>query len=257
MRYVQLHSCADTAEIMRRPGAFTLLAQIALRARQRGSMRLDGLQPGQALVGDHLTIGLSEREYRTAKKTLESVGLATFKATNKGTIAMLGPPTVFAVIGVHDDEQTGAKATGQRRAKDEPTTTNRDKRLENSERRKEKASPVAAFGSLLSDEQFQRLDTPEIRSIYTEWCSHRREIGKPLTSGAVRMDARHMAEILDGGGSVGEIVQRIQKAIGAGWRGWYFADANSKPGTLGTMQTKRAQGSDPMQTIHSSFTGVS
>lgn len=256
MRYIQLHDGADTAEIMRRPDAFVLLAIIALRARKRGSLVMDDIQPGQALIGDYRTIGLTERRYRTAKSTLESVGLATFKATNKGTIATLGPPTVFAVVGVHGDEQTGVKATDKRRASDEQKTTNKKEEDRRKKKDKEEASPFSVFASLLEDEQFRRLDTPEIRGIYGEWCGHRREIKKPLTTGAVRMDGQHMLAILDRGGDAGEIVQRIQKAIGAGWRGWYFEDA--KPGPASTLSTKRTlPGADPMQSIHQSFTGVS
>ena len=152
---------------------------------------------------------------------------------------------------------TTSRPALERQTRDKPKASNKkeERRLKNLDNKK--ASPFEVFASLLADEQFRLLDTPEIRGIYTEWCSHRMEIDKPLTSGAVRLDAKHMLVILDAGGNVAEIVQRIQKAIGAGWRGWFFAES-AQPGQPGVVPTKRMQPSaDPMQSIHQSFTGVS
>ena len=69
--------------------AFVLLAQIAQRARRTSDLDIDELAVGEALVGDHESIGLTEQEYRTAKKHLARLGIATFRGTSRGTVAKL------------------------------------------------------------------------------------------------------------------------------------------------------------------------
>lgn len=69
--------------------AFLLLSLIATRARYSGSSSLNGLQVGQALVGDFKSCGLSRKEYRVALKFLATRQFVATKATNKGTIATL------------------------------------------------------------------------------------------------------------------------------------------------------------------------
>jgi hypothetical protein len=74
------------------------LTQIALRARRSDAMYSSiFLKANQALVGDREKLGLSEQEYRTAKKKLQKWGLATFKPTNKGTIATLTSTNVYDI----------------------------------------------------------------------------------------------------------------------------------------------------------------
>lgn len=51
------------------PNAFILLTFIAERARRENGLP-DGLSIGQSHIGDHKEYGLSEKEYRTAKKVL-------------------------------------------------------------------------------------------------------------------------------------------------------------------------------------------
>lgn len=256
-RYTQLHDTPETAEIMRRPDAFVLLAQIGLRARKRDSTRMDGLQPGEALVGDYRTIGLTERRYRTAKATLEKYGLATFRATNRGTVATLGPPLVFVVVGVHDDGLTMPKTTPQRQASDGPATSNKKEDGKTERRKREERPAVEVFADMLAGEEFRRLDVPELRAAYADWCGHRRDIRKPQTAKAVEIDAKHMLALLDGEGVAG-IVHRMQKAIGAGWRGWYFADVPQTTTSGAVASSSRAaSNADPLAKIHASFTGVS
>lgn len=53
------------------PNAFILLTFIADRARRENG-HPDGLTTGQCHIGDHKEYGLTEKEYRTAKKVLEA-----------------------------------------------------------------------------------------------------------------------------------------------------------------------------------------
>lgn len=80
------------------PNAFLLLTIIALRARRTNvSFNPHSLKLGQALVGDCENYGLSQQQYRSAKKFLETNGLATFQPTNKGTLATLCGTQVFDI----------------------------------------------------------------------------------------------------------------------------------------------------------------
>jgi len=97
------------------PLAFTLAAVIAWRARFMPGKSLKGLCPGECFLGDYKTCGMSEQQYRTAKKQLERWGFATFKATNKGTIAKLIDTRLFDVLNVTGNGQANRQPTGRQR----------------------------------------------------------------------------------------------------------------------------------------------
>ncbi|HEY2809923.1 MAG TPA: hypothetical protein VGJ00_00815 [Rhabdochlamydiaceae bacterium] len=78
------------------PKAYLLLSQIALRALRRDANYSD-LKANQAYIGDHENIGLSQQEYRNAKKRLSKYDLVSFISTNKGTIATLISSQVFDI----------------------------------------------------------------------------------------------------------------------------------------------------------------
>ena len=253
--YSQLNHTPETLELLRHPDAFVLYAQIALRARRRGSLVLDALQPGEALIGDFKSIGLTARRYRTAKSVLEKGKLATFKPTNRGTVATLASDTVFRVLGINAVEPKGAEATEERQLGDQPTPTNLKKKRGKRERKQEGATaPLDVFAVRLAEEHFRRLDVPELHQAYADWCGHRREIKKPQTSKAVEMDCRNMLAVLDAGGNAAEIVTRIQTAISAGWRGWYFA---KQAGQAARAEWSSQDANDAAEQYRKAFTGGS
>lgn len=103
---------------------FILLVIISMRARRPGELSLDGLEIGEALVGDYYNYGLTERSYRTTKTLLTKMKIATFRATNKGTIAKL---LDTSILDPNFSEATN-ETTGKRRTNDEQATTNKNKR---------------------------------------------------------------------------------------------------------------------------------
>jgi len=146
--FIKVYRGGGIDEMLRRPIALALLLQIALRARWRPGMGVNGLQPGQALIGDYATLGITERRYRTAKNWLKSAGLATFQATNKGTIATLLNSDIFDINTDGGDEQNDRQPTGKRRTSDEQKTTNEEgkKGKNNKERMKRpELSEVCSF----------------------------------------------------------------------------------------------------------------
>ncbi len=117
--FLKLIKSKETMELLTNaPNAFLLLTQIAMRAKRTDDFNIHGLTIGQALVGDYESIGLTERKYRTAKAQLQSWGFATFKGTNKRTIANLINSMVF-------DINEECKGRAKRRTRDEQETTNK------------------------------------------------------------------------------------------------------------------------------------
>ena len=121
--FVKLSNESEMLESLLKNGKhkeFALLTVIALRSR-RTPDPVSGLDVGQCFLGDFKSYGMTEREYRTAKKNLDKWGLASFKATNKGTVASLANTAVYDI--------NAEKATGNRRTDDEQATTNKNDKI--------------------------------------------------------------------------------------------------------------------------------
>ncbi len=134
----------------RRPTAFALLSLIAVRAKRTVNHPDQSLQIGEAFIGDHLTYGVSEREYRTDKKYLEKYGLVTFKGTKLGTIARLVNAMIFDInpeIGTNLE-------TDKRRLVGEITTTNNN---EKNDKNENKRGSFTFTNKITKDPDYQRL----------------------------------------------------------------------------------------------------
>jgi hypothetical protein len=71
--------------INKRPSAFVLLSLIAQRARRTNENIQDGLEIGEALIGDYKTYQATEQTYRTDKKYLEKLHFPTFRSMPQPT----------------------------------------------------------------------------------------------------------------------------------------------------------------------------
>jgi len=164
--FLKLMKNKETMELATNaPNAFLLLLQIAWRAKRTNDFNAHGLTIGQALIGDYKSIGLTEQRYRTAKGLLEIWGFATFKGTNKGTIANLINSRVFDIN--EDREQRAEQRTGNEQA----TTIKKYKKEKNTDRR---VCPYEAivdlFNSMLPDLPHVDLITDERkRTIKARW----------------------------------------------------------------------------------------
>ncbi len=145
--FVKMLRSPAAKNLRKHPNEFTLAAGIADRARRSNDVFSEhNLELGEALIGDYKSFGMTERKYRTAKKRLEKWGIATFKATNKGTIARLTDTRVFDINVTESDEQVDRQATNRRRTGDEQATTNKKLKKEKEEketRAREESSPPA------------------------------------------------------------------------------------------------------------------
>lgn len=122
------------------PLAFVLAAVIAKRARWSESFNAHGLQPGEAFLGDYSNYGMSQQQYRTTKAQLEKWGFATFKATNKGTVAKLMDKRLFSVLPERGNGQANVHANEQDNEQDNRRVTTNLERIEGVEG-KERESP--------------------------------------------------------------------------------------------------------------------
>jgi hypothetical protein len=96
--FIKLNRASAVELLEGDPQAFLLLTQIALRARHtNGEYSRIPLKANQAFLGDHTKAGLTRQQYRATQKRLERYGLATFKSTNKGTIATLISTAVYDI----------------------------------------------------------------------------------------------------------------------------------------------------------------
>ena len=119
--YFEATRSEDALELIRlNPLAFILAYFIAARANWRGGFNQHNLEFGESFLGDYEEYGMSERQYRTAKKQLARGRFATFKPTSKGTIAKLTDTRLFKI----NPPKGGGQATNMRRPADGQPTTN-------------------------------------------------------------------------------------------------------------------------------------
>ncbi|MEO5713587.1 MAG: hypothetical protein ABIT37_08855 [Luteolibacter sp.] len=124
-RWVALH-CGDETEALlaRHPKAFLVLCQIAMRAKWK-DCPIEKMKAGEAFIGDYKEAGLKkEMEYRYAKGILADLGLATFRGTNKGTVAKLENTMIFSVSAEFNNGQSNGQETTKQRASNGQGTTN-------------------------------------------------------------------------------------------------------------------------------------
>src|SRR5438045_1861435 len=102
--YIMFNRSDETDDILQDPYAFTLLALIAQRARWRRRLSADGVQIGEALLGDCEKFGMSRSIYRNRLKKLVRWEQITIRTTNKGTIAKLISSLVFDINQTVNDQ---------------------------------------------------------------------------------------------------------------------------------------------------------
>jgi hypothetical protein len=117
----------DAMELLAaRKDAYVLAMVIAHRARWKEGYNQHGLGVGEAFIGDPKKYGMTRQSERTARKYLERGGFATFRATNKGTIAKLTDTRLFDVSPAITNQQGNQPATNRQPATSQQPTTNEE-----------------------------------------------------------------------------------------------------------------------------------
>ena len=91
--------------------AFKLLSIIAFRAKWKNGFSANGLNPGEAMIGDYESCGLTRQEYRTACNKLKTWGFVTTRTTNRGTIAKICDTRVYDINIEDSNHQNNQQAT--------------------------------------------------------------------------------------------------------------------------------------------------
>jgi hypothetical protein len=114
--YFKCWRSTEAMELMRAsPNAYILLSVIAWRAQRTAGFNRHNLKPGEALIGDFKNYGMSEQNYRTAKRILSEAKFATFKPTSKGTVSRITNTRIFDINADSINEQNNRQPTDAQR----------------------------------------------------------------------------------------------------------------------------------------------
>lgn len=86
----------ETDNLMKEKEAFFMLLKIAYETKREDLFSIPDLEIGEAFITPEIC-GYSVQTFRTTKKKLEKWGFATFKPTNKGTIAKITTDKFFTL----------------------------------------------------------------------------------------------------------------------------------------------------------------
>lgn len=125
--------------------AFILLYVIAQRAR-RTKDEVNGLDIGEAMIGDYKEYGLTRMNYRSAIALLVRHHYVTIKATNKGTIAKIIDKSIYDINIDEDNQQKNHEVTIDQPSSNHQVTTNKNvKKNKNVKNVEEKALVQISF----------------------------------------------------------------------------------------------------------------
>jgi len=116
--FLKLVRGRDVEDLFRDPLAYTLLSLIAYRARRSEGFNVNGLELGEALIGDHESVGMTRKQYRVRVNRLVNGGFLAVRRASKGTIARVLDARVFDINcdeKGHHGAITGSQ-NGQKRA---------------------------------------------------------------------------------------------------------------------------------------------
>jgi len=115
------------------PLAFTLAAVIASRARYRQGFNADGVERGEAWIGDYRKCGMTRQQYRTALSQLIKWHFVTTRPTNKGTVARLIDTRIFDPLNCASNQQNNQTPTTKQPPSNHQATTNEERKKEKKE----------------------------------------------------------------------------------------------------------------------------
>jgi hypothetical protein len=143
--FIKMIKSQETIELMKDPNVFTLLAQIAYRAKRTKDFSIHGLEVGEALIGDYNSIGLTRGQYREAiKRATKYNQIATNKTTNKGTIVKLINSDIF---DINEEVEQPPKQPDN----NQTTTTNKNDKKEKNNIYSKKHVPFQAVVDLFNE----------------------------------------------------------------------------------------------------------
>lgn len=149
--FIKLRRGHATLTLLRDLKAMGLLMLIALRAKRTDDLNIHGLEIGQALVGDHEACGLTKQEYRSAKVRLRRYGLADFKATPRGTTAILLDQRIYDINAADGQHASSTQPAPSPQTPNTAPTTNKNAKNGKNERNLAPSAEAERLASLLFD----------------------------------------------------------------------------------------------------------
>jgi hypothetical protein len=126
--FIQFLKSEESLELISKPNELALLSLVAIRAKRTNGLSVNGLGPGEAMIGDFEACGLTRQRYRTALKNLKKWGILTTRTTNKGTIAKIINTDIYDINISEANQQANHQPTiEQPSANHQATTNNKDK----------------------------------------------------------------------------------------------------------------------------------
>jgi hypothetical protein len=138
---------------------------IARRARYAEGFNRHDLKPGEAFIGDCRRCGMTRQQYRTAIEQLQEWGFATFRPTNKGTIAKLTDTRLFDVTNQLTNQQDNQQTNqpGNQQGNQRVTTNYKEQEgsqgPDRSKRKKQTPADAAVIESIY--EQYPRKEAKQ------------------------------------------------------------------------------------------------
>ena len=228
--YIKVKRSDDLKQLLKRNHKeLILLTVIASRARRISDpCSFTGLAQNQAMIGDHSNYGMTEREYRTAKKNLEKWKFATFKGTHKGTIATITSTSIYDINCEQGDGLVDRHATDMRRTGDGQATTNKNVKKEKKaknittspsqapveegrESSDKKLKPIAREKQILDEL------APPRRAIVVEWLAYKKQRKQVYQTIGLQKLIKNWAKFPDA------VVQlAVDKSIESNYSGVFF-----------------------------------
>lgn len=185
--WIKMMRTDSTVELLKNQKEFSLLANIALRAKRTDSLSTIGLNAGEVLIRGCRDVGMSDRQYRTCKTNLEKWGFTTSRPTSKGTVIKIIDSSVFDINMDAGDEQRDTRPTSRRRAGDEHYIYKNDKNDKNDKKK-----------TYMSDSDEYRLANlllEEIRSHLPDFKPPDLQVWAKSIDAMIRLDHRTPADI--------------------------------------------------------------
>lgn len=238
--FVKLQRSGTTIDLLSDPNAMHLITVIAIRARYSDEPNLRGLAFGSALIGDHLSYGLTRAQERSARRRLEKYGLASFRTSRSGTVATLLDSRVFCLrderklpkndqlmsqpISERNTRETAINSAISEPTNNQPMTTN--KKVSSKAEQNQDTAPTA---DSLTIQMPENLKTPEIISAWSRWETARRKAKRPL-EGWNQMFTEQLSWLSKQGPE--KALHSLEQTLRNGWRALYPPDANARKQVL-------------------------
>jgi hypothetical protein len=176
--FLKLVRGRDVEDLFRDPLAYTLLSLIAYRARRSEGFDVHGLEPGEALIGDHESVGMTRKQYRVRLNRLVCGGFVAIRRADRGTIAKVLDTRIFDINADEGGHQNGHQRAIERPSEGHRRATNKKDKKDKNEKMKESLSLVETDGAKNAPVKRDHDAGERENDFETFWIAYPRKDGK-------------------------------------------------------------------------------